>query len=178
MTSCFYRAIRPPWLCQARACAIRSLSGAAPGSSAGLLARVVGFEAGNPSRPIVLLDSTGERLTATLPTSLCKTGASAALAFRQQVLVERQSEEEAMSDDGSLLRVISVSSRTDPAAMPVTVPLNNRPLSPRYAAITRGPNNVGLYAWAARRERARLGAVKGQRDTGVADSRLGVGSVG
>eukprot|EP00401_Gymnodinium_catenatum_P055502 CAMPEP_0117517482 /NCGR_PEP_ID=MMETSP0784-20121206/31634_1 /TAXON_ID=39447 /ORGANISM="" /LENGTH=183 /DNA_ID=CAMNT_0005313363 /DNA_START=17 /DNA_END=568 /DNA_ORIENTATION=- len=148
-----------PSLAYARRCG--GLAGSPSSNPVGLSARVVGFEHGQVSRPIVQLEGTGERVTASGGDVLGDR--RPLLAFRQRIYVAKS------EDGGDGFRVVSLeggSGQLEGAGQQSTslgswardgrhsMGSRGRALS-QYGAITRGANNVGLYAWASRRERAR-----------------------
>eukprot|EP00437_Effrenium_voratum_P005156 CAMPEP_0181433548 /NCGR_PEP_ID=MMETSP1110-20121109/19352_1 /TAXON_ID=174948 /ORGANISM="Symbiodinium sp., Strain CCMP421" /LENGTH=154 /DNA_ID=CAMNT_0023557011 /DNA_START=67 /DNA_END=528 /DNA_ORIENTATION=- len=108
---------------------------ASTASNAGIFeGRIVGFEAGDSQRPRVQLES-GEYVTA-VPSP------KAFLSFHQRVRLQQL--------PGGIFRL-----EVPELAQEVEKPRSRLPFSPgRYDAITRGPNNVGAYAWVSRRMRS------------------------
>ncbi|CAE8588075.1 unnamed protein product [Polarella glacialis] len=118
-----------------------------------LTARIVGFHLGDHSKPIVLVDGINERVM-----SDGSQVAGAALSFNQKVYVEKTAG--GVGETG--FRIISVEGLQKHLGTTGTTGFwstsgagssqKGRAMA-QYGAITRGANNVGLYAWASRRER-------------------------
>mmetsp|Transcript_34258 Transcript_34258/g.61648 ORF Transcript_34258/g.61648 Transcript_34258/m.61648 type:complete len:161 (+) Transcript_34258:63-545(+) len=127
-----------------------------------LTARIVGFHLGDHSKPIVLVDGINERVM-----SDGSQVAGAALSFNQKVYVEKTAG--GVGETG--FRIISVEGLQKHLGTTGTTGFwstsgagssqKGRAMA-QYGAITRGANNVGLYAWASRRER--LKAQSGSRN--------------
>mmetsp|Transcript_34259 Transcript_34259/g.61650 ORF Transcript_34259/g.61650 Transcript_34259/m.61650 type:complete len:160 (+) Transcript_34259:63-542(+) len=126
-----------------------------------LTARIVGFHLGDHSKPIVLVDGINERVM-----SDGSQVAGAALSFNQKVYVEKTAG--GVGETG--FRIISVeglqkhlgSTGSQNSNLGAGGSLSSGRAMAKYGAITRGANNVGLYAWASRRER--LKAQSGSRN--------------
>ncbi|CAE8673786.1 unnamed protein product [Polarella glacialis] len=130
-----------------------------------LPARIVGFHLGDHSKPIVLVAGSSERVVSDGSQVLCVAGAGAALFFNQKVYVEKTV---GVGETG--FRIISVeglqkhlgSTGSQNSNLGAGGSLSSGRAMAKYGAITRGANNVGLYAWASRRER--LKAQSGSRN--------------